>query len=122
MHLYKPLIDVYIGNPHNNIIHTEPIECLVDSGADFNLFPSGFASYVGIHNIVNGEELAFGGIGNDRYIGYRHTLSLFLPQRHDVDVYFSTLQRVPILGRIGFFDQFKRVVFDEYRKRLLLNM
>ncbi len=101
-------------------MHTKSVECLVDSGADFNLFPSDVASNIGISNIVNKEELEFGGIGNDHYVGYRHTLSLFLPNRIDVDVYFSPLQREPVLGRIGFFDQFRRVVFDESRKKLVL--
>ncbi len=119
--LYRPLINIHIGNPLNKRRSFKPIECLVDSGADFNLFPSTIAASIGISKIENEATISFSGLGNSVFIGYKHTLSLFLPHKFDVDVYFSTLQRVPILGRIGFFDQFRRVVFDEHRKRLLFD-
>jgi hypothetical protein len=118
--LYKPLINIYIGNPLNNRKHIKTIECLVDSGADFNLFPSNIASLVGIDKVENDSVVSFGGIGNSVLIGYKHKLSLFLPQKLNIEVYFSELQHVPVLGRIGFFDQFRRVVFDESRKKLVL--
>ncbi len=119
--LYRPLINIHIGNPLNKRRPFKTIEYLVDSGADFNLFPSTIASSVGILKIENEATISFGGIGDSIFLGYKHTLSLFLPHKFDVDVYFSSLQKVPILGRIGFFDQFRRVVFDEHRKRLLFD-
>jgi hypothetical protein len=51
--IYRPIIRVILKNPNNN--RTKPILGIVDSGADFCLFPSWIAEILG-HNLKNGRK------------------------------------------------------------------
>lgn len=92
------------------------VDCLVDSGADKNLFPADWGRSVGIkiEKGIYNQVTGIGGINIDAYI---HTVDLYIgTKRIRVDAHFSDKQNVPLLGREGFFDEFPYIKINEKRK------
>jgi hypothetical protein len=50
---------------------------------------------------------------------YTHKVELYIGSRVDVDLGIG--QQTPLLGRIGFLDQFKEVIFEEKQRKVTLN-
>lgn len=115
-YIYRPLIPVRLCNKHN--LSKFPVNCLLDSGADKNLFPAQWGEAVGI-KIKSGIEVIHFGIGNKDVKAYRHTVKLYLGTYiFETEADFSYEQAFPLLGREGFFKHFTRIIFHE-RKRFV---
>lgn len=97
---------------------TTPFQALVDSGSDRNLFPSEIGKILGIP-VKKGMLRPIFGIGKAKISAYTHKVLLnFEGWSFEVEVDFSDEQKIPLLGRFGFFDQFKRVLFREKKKEI----
>ena len=116
--VYYPIISIQISGNHR--IYYQPVKCLVDSGADFNLLPANIGEDLG-YNIKKGERIKHTGIGNIELIAYIHPITLYLEgYKFKTEVHFSYDHKIPILGRYGFFKYFKKVTFNEKLLKLEL--
>lgn len=119
---YYPAVNVILTGNHRV---GRPIEALVDSGSDINLFP---ADYALVHFKMNERALRKGfpkdvvGIGDKVVKAYGHRVTLKIVGadfRSKTLVYFSQEHNsLPLLGRKGFFDRFEKVSFNEHDKVL----
>lgn len=117
--IYYPVIRLQLSN--NRRIYSKAIDCILDSGADFNLFPASIGEELGI-NLERGEKIIHTGIGNAQLEAYKHSVILYIKgYKFKTDVNFSYEHKVPILGRNGFFDNFKKVIFNEEKLRIELH-
>ncbi|MDO8487623.1 MAG: hypothetical protein Q7S45_04975 [Candidatus Curtissbacteria bacterium] len=110
--IYRPHIWFMFKINHK---FTRPVAGLIDSGADRNLFPAEVGEVLGL-NVKKGKEYVTTGIGNHQIITYRHLgIELFFDQgfhfRTEVD--FSYDMSTLLLGGIGFFDRFKKVILQK---------
>jgi hypothetical protein len=102
-----------IGNPlHSGFVGPES-EFLVDSGSTECIFDSGLLKPIGIkfENGIPSEAMGFSGKVEVR--AFAHTVNLFLEDQI-INIQASFVSNLPIagiLGRRGFFEQFK-VLFD----------
>lgn len=97
-----------------------PIKCLIDSGAGRNLFPAELGILLGI-DIESGVPIVHQGIGKDTLKAYTHNISLFVGIfSFDTEVDFSYEHSFPLLGRYGFFEYFRKVMFNEEEKMVEL--
>lgn len=112
--ILRPLIPIRIGLNHRPSKFA--IDCLVDSGSDRNLFPAELAEAIDIKvKSVTGKCIL--GIGDSQLKAYTHKIEIYIHgQKKTVDVDFCYEQRLPLLGREGFFNQFKNIIFDENAK------
>ncbi|MEO6508809.1 MAG: hypothetical protein ABIO02_02555 [Patescibacteria group bacterium] len=120
-YISRPFIKILIG--YNLQISKTPIKCLVDSGCDQNLFPAYWGEFIGI-NIKSGVETIYKGIGRNTICAYGHHLKIYVPDskiNFITRIDFSYEQQLPLLGRVGFFDHFKKVIFDEENSKFILN-
>jgi len=89
---------------------------LIDSGADDCVFPSSFASQLGLDITTNPRKFHFGGVGSDNHIAYFFDLNVTFENvvSYKIPIGFSpALEAVGIglLGQNGFFESF-RISFD----------
>jgi hypothetical protein len=113
--VFRPKILVWISkeSKHGRIFHA-----LVDSGSDRNLFPASLGEAIGI-DIKSGKSCPVYGIGNIKLTTYEHEVELHLgAESFKTTIDFSYEQEMPLLGRNGFFDLFKRVEFREEKKEV----
>ena len=110
-YVYRPLIDVRLCYKHN--FGKNLVSCLLDSGADKNLFPASWGESVKI-KIKKGELTHHYGIGNKDVLAYRHKIKLYVGS-FSFETYadLSFEQSSPLLGREGFFKYFKEITFRE---------
>jgi len=89
---------------------------LVDSGSDRNLFPAEIGENLGV-KIKKGIPQEIAGIGGIKVIAFTHEVKIYLKD-FEINTYidFSCEQKVPLLGRNGFFNYFKSVNFKEKRR------
>ncbi len=107
--IYRPLIPIRVI--YNHRISQNFYDCLIDSGSDRNLFPADIALGLSI-NIKKGKQRKINGIGDVEIIAYTHAVKLCVKTyTFETMVDFSFGQKVPLLGRNGFFDKFKNVIF-----------
>ena len=112
--LFRPKVPIVFG--YNHKITPYPLNCLVDTGSDFNLFPAAIAEYLGI-NVKNGKIRKIYGIGKANLDAYRHLIEIYL-EKHKISTHadFTYEQRLPLLGRTGFLSYFRQVIFKEKEK------
>ncbi len=92
------------------------IDCLFDTGSDRNLFPADWGRSLGL-KIEKGKKVKIGGIGGAEIIAYTHPVELFIQGNKIVtEADFSDKQNVPLLGRIGFMDNFSETIVNERKK------
>lgn len=116
--IYLPIVTVRLSASHKMYPYT--IRSLVDSGAEFNLFPADIGEKLGL-KIRNGNKREHIGIGNVGILAYTHQVKIFLEgYSFKTKVDFSYDHKIPLLGRYGFFQYFKKVVFNEQALRLNL--
>lgn len=110
-YVYRPLVDIRLCYKHN--FGKNLVGCLLDSGADKNLFPANWGESVNI-KIKKGELVHHYGIGDKDLIAYRHKVKLYVGS-FSLETYadFSFEQSFSLLGREGFFKYFKQVIFNE---------
>lgn len=115
-YIYRPLIPIRLCNKH--VFGKFPVDCLLDSGADKNLFPSQWGETVGI-KIKSGKKMVHYGIGKKEIKAYRHKIKLYMGvYNFETEADFSYEHQFPLLGREGFFAYFKQIIFQE-KKRIV---
>jgi len=116
--IYSPRIPIRFS--YNRNIFQIPVDCLVDSGSDTNLFPAQWGQAAGV-NITKGIYKKIIGIGNSGVDAYTHRVKLYVGSHQiSVDVDFSFGHQMPLLGRTGFFNKFSEVKFLESLRKLEL--
>lgn len=109
--IFYPVVPVRLYYKHT--LSKYQINCMVDSGSDRNLFPAEWGENIGI-NIKKGELIKIGGIGGIDIEAYRHRAKLYIGLiNFDVEIDFCYSQKIPLLGRKGFFNLFKKIIFNE---------
>lgn len=110
--IYLPLIPIRLAYKHK--LGKVAVDCLIDSGADINLFPADWGESVGI-NILKGQKQIINGIGAIGVESFVHEVNLYIGS--DIvfltKANFSHCQEIPLLGRSGFFNHFKKISFLE---------
>lgn len=107
----RPIIDLLMNYKHGEMIG--PIQALVDSGSDYNLFPAEIANILGVR-LEKGILKVTEGIGGKTVKTYRHSGIKMYVEGHsfETSIDFSKEVTVPLLGQQGFFDKFKRITFS----------
>ena len=119
-YIFRPKVNVKLGYAHQ--ISRFSVDCLVDSGADYNLFPAGWGRLMGIP-IEKGKYKKLYGIGRSELIAYRHNVLVYIGSHIiSTTVDFNNDQTVPLLGRNGFFDRFRRVSFYDQQQYMKLDV
>lgn len=117
--IHRPYIPVRLQ--YNRKIEKTPFLCLIDSGADRNLFPAELGDILGIH-IRSGRKRFHIGIGGKSLESFIHEVTLYVgTYKILTEVDFSFEHKIPILGRNTFFRHFESVSFFEKEGYLLLN-
>lgn len=98
--------------------HTDPFSGLVDSGADYCVFPADFAKHLGLDYESLPSAIAHG-LGEDQQMRFA-TVTLEVEKLGTWEIYagFSDLwngRGIGMLGQLGFFDRFK-ITFDSTRR------
>lgn len=94
---------------------TRPIAGLIDSGADRNLFPAQIGEHLGI-NVKRGKKHITTGIGSHQIITFRHSgIDLLFDSGHHFETEVDSSYEIEtlLLGGIGFFDKFKKVILQK---------
>lgn len=118
--IHKPYIPVNLSSEITGKHTKSSIMCLLDSGADKNLFPVELAKSLGI-SLKEGAAHTMIGIGGIMIQSYSHKVSLSVRDyTFEADVFFSADQQTPLLGREGFFSAFHKVTFDQHEFRVEL--
>lgn len=114
--LLRPIIPVSLSY-NSDSIH---FEALIDSGADFSIFPTGIAKRLNI-NLNNLRQINFSSASGDIVTGFISDIKLDIGERvFDTKVVFADLaDNAGILGQFGFFDKFV-VKFDLIKKEIEL--
>jgi hypothetical protein len=118
----RPLIPVFLVA--NNKKTPAPYWALLDSGADFVIFPGELAPLVGIEDVETGRRDQIIGVAGQKAPIYYHDVNLQVAgDTHvfPITVGFSSQVSLPLLGRT-FFARFKQVVFEEMKERLELRV
>lgn len=109
--IFYPVVPVRLCYGHS--LYKWIVNCMVDSGSDRNLFPAEWGERAGIR-IKKGKLVKIAGIGDNSIEAFRHKVKLFIgTASFSVEVDFCYTQRQPLLGRKGFFNLFKKVIFNE---------
>lgn len=119
---YKPWIDIFLVAQHKI---GKPVACYIDTGAAVTIFPSDYAyAFLGFSpkSIKKGILLNFMGVGGAVTEGYGHPCTIQHPNFSikDVLIFFVDNQPFPLLGRIGFMENFFKIIFYEEEKLLEL--
>ncbi len=112
--VYRPYVPLILCMNHK--VKKDEIACLLDSGADRNIFPAAMAESLGV-DITKGKKVLHYGIGKGGLIAYAHKVKLYLGNYGiDTEVDFSIDHDFPLVGRQEFFRFFKRVSILEKGK------
>ena len=116
----RPVIPVFFKIPDGD--RRIGYEALVDSGADYNIFPAQVAEIIGL-DVNDGRLDIYGGVGGGKFEAYFHKVKIYIGGwEHSVDCAFS-YDFAPwgygILGQKGFFDLFI-VKFDLLKEEIEL--
>ena len=124
--LTRPIIRVLIRNPRDPSSSSIAYEALVDSGADFCVFPAEIAELLQI-DLTAGEERHAGGVvAGERRPVYFHPIEIQVGLRGDQvrrPIWAGFMPDLAenghgILGRHGFFSGFSFVKFRDYENEL----
>ena len=116
----RPIIEIIVKYARGEMIG--PIAALIDSGADYNLFPSYMCQSLGI-NLKSGQKSSVIGVSGDKIMTYRHfDMKIFVEgDSFNTSIDFSdSYNEIPILGQQGFFDKFKSVKFSRSKEEIIL--
>lgn len=118
--IYSPLLDtfLYFKDKETNF----SFRSVVDSGADFCVFPARYGSIIGL-DVKGGRPVQTYGVGGEETL-YFHRISVGVNIREQLwkisaEVGFSykmDRKGAGLLGRQGFFDQFTEVAFNQTKK------
>ena len=116
----RPIIEIILNYKHGRMIG--PIGVLIDSGADFNLFPSVIGVAMGI-NIKKGKKLSTFGISGESLTTYRHSSIRVFVEGNNFETFIEfgeEYKGIPILGQQGFFDKFKKITLSRVKEEIVL--
>ena len=107
-YILRPIIPISLSTKSASIRY----ETLIDSGSDFNIFPTEIAEKLGI-DLKNKRRIHFSGVEDILIEGFIATVFLGINHKnHKTNIVFADLQSAAgILGQNGFFDIFS-VKFD----------
>lgn len=115
--IFAPFIPVRITDGRRL---SSPLHALVDSGAARNLLPAAFGIQIGI-TVKKGRPVKLLGIADIEVTAFTHKIKMCLGLHvFDTEADFSFEQKIPLLGRNGFFNLFQTVIFDENFHQLRL--
>ena len=122
IYFYVPILEVFLVANHKI---GKPVRCYLDTGASVNIFPWEYGTAcLGFSDktMKKGLIMSITGVSGIKTEGYGHVCTIQHPDfcLKDVMIYFVKDQPYPLLGRVGFMDQFKKIVFDEEEKMLEL--
>ena len=117
--IYSPLLETYLYFQNRETIFS--FRCVVDSGADFCVFPAKFGELIGIE-IKKGHEVLSFGVGGKETL-YFHQVKVGIIVCDEVwkfqcfagFSYKMNPKGMGLLGRNGFFDLFEEVSFNQNR-------
>jgi len=121
----RPIIAIRLSYKNSSV----NIPALIDSGADFNVFPLSIAKDLGL-NLNFNKPIVFNGVGekSQKLTGYLAVINLMIFNKGD-SISFSTpivfTDDIPsngfaLLGETGFFDHLNQVSFFYKRGKVLL--
>jgi len=97
---FRPVIPVTIRNGTYKV----EVFALIDSGADFCVFPSEACLVLGIDE-CSGKKTPVQGVGRSVSVTYYHEVEMEIAG-HKMPLYVGfTSVPIPLLGQIGFFDR-----------------
>lgn len=115
----KPFITLAI-----NYKKSEPLiaRFLLDSGADFNLFPGYLGDLLKI-NVKKGKKRPAIGIGGIQIESFFHEgIGIFVEgHKLETNAYFSYQQQIPLLGQNGFFDKCDKITFNRREEEIIIS-
>lgn len=115
--IFAPFVPVRIADGHRL---SSPLHALVDSGAARNLLPAAFGMQIGI-DVKKGRLVKLLGIGDIEVTAFTHKIKMYVGLRSfETEADFSFEQKIPLLGRDGFFNLFQTIIFDENFHQLKL--
>ena len=110
--ILRPIIPISLRFNNRSIRY----EALIDSGADFNIFPLEIAENLGI-KLERGKKIYFSSVSGDALDGVITDLVLELGStRVETKVVFAQVGN-GVLGQYGFFDNFQ-IKFDLKKKEV----
>lgn len=119
-HTMRPYIPIRLSIHHSK--PTNFVDALVDSGSDKNLFPKQCGDFLGI-NFKKKKVIQIFGIGGVEINAYTSDINIWINgTKYTTEADFSDQQQTPLLGRLGFFNLFKEVIFDEKIGSLYLEL
>lgn len=119
-HTMRPYIPIRLSLHHGN--PTNPVDALVDSGSDRNLFPKHWGDILEI-NFKKKKATRIIGIGGVVINAYTSDINIWINgTKYETEADFSPQQQTPLLGRLGFFNLFKEIIFDEKIGRLSIEL
>lgn len=111
--ILRPIIAVSLKSEKSVIRY----EALLDSGADFSIFPVEIADKLGI-NLNKDKKIYFSGIGDEPMEGIISKIVLEIDNVEiNTKVVFSSVNSKALLGQYGFFDKFI-VKFDLVKEEI----
>lgn len=116
--LERPIVPVSIISKYSSV----RFEALIDSGADFCIFPTGISKILKI-NLTGSNKIYFSSATGDIVEGFISRLYLEIGGRKlNTKVVFADLAgNTGVLGQYGFFDKFV-VKFDLIKKEIELKL
>lgn len=117
-HSFYPLLQVFIRRD----INMRPVLALVDSGAADCIFSASLGEVLGI-DVASGKAHKFHSFNLHETQGFVHRIRLQVTGfSHwiDVDAVFIESEVMPILGQMGFFENYQ-VVFERFKRQFEIN-
>lgn len=114
--IYRPYVLVKLGN--RNKWSKNFIKALIDSGSDHNVFPSSFATEIGLDykKCEYRKIIGVGGFPIDSYMSFT-TIKVENKELKTIIQFGENIQ-TPLLGREGFFNYFDYIKFN-VKKRII---
>lgn len=109
MYCYRPMLPVDISL-HEKCV---AVDALIDSGADYNMAPSELAEYFEI-DLAEYPTVNVGGIEQTGRITLAIVPLTLIVGGHRLETYLGFGGQLPtiLLGQKGFFNRFKKVIFE----------
>jgi hypothetical protein len=120
----RPILNVGLRYGSRRAVFGFP--CLVDSGADFCIFPAQYGHQAGIH-VKAGKPFDTSGVGS-KATAYFHKISVGVVLPEVVEYFDCTagfsfdMETTGVLARKGFFEAFDCVIFREKQSLFELYM
>ncbi len=123
---YSPLVETILQFQNQRLNFKFP--SVIDSGADFCVFPAQLGELIGI-DIEKGKKLLTYGVGGKDILNFHHVKVIVIMENQPWEFScFAGFSRkmnhkgVGLLGRQGFFNLFSKIEFLENQRKLVLTI